>query len=65
MGKEKEKGNVFPPPTTGLLDKQQGAAASGVAAANGSAAACAQCGVRSAELKNCARCLQVAYCSKE
>ena len=29
------------------------------------ATACTQCGIRSAELKRCLRCLQVAYCSKE
>ncbi|KAJ1474487.1 hypothetical protein T484DRAFT_1832246 [Baffinella frigidus] len=28
------------------------------------AAACEECGIRTAELKKCARCLQVAYCSK-
>jgi len=37
----------------------------GGAAARGGAPACAHCGIRTAELMKCARCLQDAYCSKE
>ncbi|KAJ1464688.1 hypothetical protein T484DRAFT_1868176, partial [Baffinella frigidus] len=37
----------------------------GGAGASGGGAACAKCGIRSVELKSCARCLQEAYCSKE
>ena len=40
-------------------------AGEGGAAASGDAAACAQCGIRSVELKHCLRCFQVAYCGKE
>jgi hypothetical protein len=54
MGKGKKKGDVKP-----VEGKAGGAEASG------DAVACAECGLRSAELKTCARCLQVAYCSKE
>ena len=37
----------------------------GGAAASGGGAACAKCGIRSAALLRCARCLAVAYCGKK
>jgi len=69
MGKEKKKGKGKP--ATGAIDKEKSAATSGGVAASGgeetrgAAAECAQCGISSAELKKCARCLQISYCGKE
>ena len=37
----------------------------GGAAASGGTAACAKCGIYSAAMLRCARCLEAAYCGKE
>ena len=64
---------VSPEEVTGLIEclSLAGAASSsyggagGGSAASGGGSACAACGIRSAELRRCTRCLEVAYCGKE
>ena len=54
--------NVAPHSSDGETSAGDGG---GGAAASGGAAACAQCGLHSAVLKRCTRCLEVAYCGKK
>ena len=62
-----------PGEVTGLIERMNVADAAstsdggdgrGGAGASGGGAACAQCGIHSAVLKSCARCLEVWYCGK-
>jgi len=50
---------------TGAASNSDGSDGGGGAAASGGGVACAKCGIHSAELMRCARCLEVAYCGKE
>ena len=50
---------------TGAASNSDGGDGGGGAAASGGGAACAKCGVLSAALLRCARCMEVAYCGKE
>ena len=49
----------------GAASNSDGGDGGGVAAASGGGAACAKCGILSAVLLRCARCMEVAYCGRE